>query len=87
MTSGHPRPCVDMWNDCWDAVELDGACMERNGGAPCYTTVTSSVDGDEVVKILDENHDRKTDATSRDTMWRGGTFFYPLVDDVGMLIV
>ena len=95
MTSGYPRPCVDMWNDCLDAVLLDGTCMETKRRRPvlhnchlqCGRLTIKVEDGDEVVKILDENHKRKTDATSRDMMWRGGTFFYPLVDDVGMLIV
>ena len=77
-TEGH-----DQWISVWDDVWL----MEKNGGAHIVQAVTPSLlrcgrltptfeDGDEAVKMLDENVDeRKKNATSWDEMWRGATCF------------
>ena len=68
-----------VWDDVW--------LMEKSGGGHVVQTVTPSLlrygrlaptseDGDEAVKMLDENVDeRKKNATSWDEMWRGATCF------------
>ena len=82
MTSGCLRPCEDVWNDVWLMEESGGGHIVRTATPHasllrCGRLTPTFEDGDEAVKMLDENVDeRKKNATSWDEMWRGATWLF-----------
>ena len=60
--------------------------MAKNGDGNCHSwcgrLTIKFEDGDEVVKMMDENFDElKKWTTSWDKMYQGAKLFYPLVDE------
>ena len=82
MISGYPPPCKYVWNDLL-RVHGERRMRPYKTRSPPVWSIEKKVrtDGDEVVKMLDENvNKRKNNATGWDKTCRCGTLFYPLVD-------